>query len=337
MSALLNIGSGDAGVNLSGLWEKTKDAFLSFSLTDAFDILFLALTFFFIFRIFRGRKGGAVLTGISVCIVFWFVSATFNLDGVSFIFSKVFEIGVIALVIIFQPEIRDVLERIGSGTFTGVFAIGDQKKKQQAYYTAVDNICTAVTDLSRTKTGALIVLSRTTRLDDVIRTGVAINADTNSFLLRNLFFNKAPLHDGAVVIDEGRVVAAGCLLPLTRRQDIDGDLGTRHRAAVGMSEISDAIIIVVSEETGVISVASDCTLTRNYTPDSLRTLLLKSWLRDKSDSAEGVAASRKNRFKLYLSILSSVICAVLFWLYVTISVDNVKTVSEIIMAIRLIS
>ena len=273
MSALLNMISGDAGVNLSGLWEKTKGAFISFSLTDAFDILFLALTFFFIFRIFRGRKGGAVLTGISVCIVFWFISATFNLDGVSFIFSKVFEIGVIALVIIFQPEIRDVLERIGSGTFNGIFGMGDQKKKQQAYYTAVDNICTAVSDLSRTKTGALIVLSRTTRLDDVIHTGVAINADTNSFLLRNLFFNKAPLHDGAVVIDEGRVVAAGCLLPLTRRQDIDSDLGTRHRAAVGMSEISDAIIIVVSEETGVISVASDGVLKRGFSRKKLETYL----------------------------------------------------------------
>ena len=319
MSALLKIaGAGEVGSKLSGLWEKIKDAFMNFSPNDAFDILFLALTFFFVFRIFRGKKGGAVLTGIAVCIVFWFVSETFDLEGVSFIFSKLFEaeIGVIALIVIFHQEIREVFERIGSGTFNGLFSIGDQKKKQQLYYTAVDNICTAVTDLSRTKTGALIVLSRTTSLDDIVHTGVAINADTNSFLLRNLFFNKAPLHDGAVVIDEGRVVAAGCLLPLTRRQDIDSDLGTRHRAAVGMSEISDAIIIVVSEETGVISVAYDCSLTRNYTPDTLRTLLLKAWLRDKSDSIEGAVASRKRRIKMCLSMLSSVACAILFWLYI---------------------
>ena len=339
MSALLNTGSGNVGMNLSELWGKIKDAFISFSVVDAFDILFLALTFFFVFRIFRGKKGGAVLTGISVCIVFWFVSATFNLDGVSFIFSKVFEIGVIALIIIFQPEIRDVLERIGSGTFNGLFSIGDQKKKQQLYYSAVDNICAAVSDLSRTKTGALIVLTRTTSLEDIIHTGVAINADTNSFLLRNLFFNKAPLHDGAVVIDEGRVVAAGCLLPLTRRQDMDSDLGTRHRAAVGMSEISDSIIIVVSEETGIISVASDCTLTRNYTPDSLRTLLLKAWVRDKSERMDVDSASikRKKRFKMYFSMLSSIVCAILFWLYVKVSADNVQSAYDVIMALRLIS
>ena len=108
-----------------------------------------------------------------------------------------------------------------------------------------------------------------------MQTGITINANVNSFLLRNLFFNKAPLHDGAVIIDEARIAAAGCLLPLTRRMDVDGDLGTRHRAAIGMSESSDAIIIVVSEETGIISVAHDCELVRNHTPESLRKFLMK--------------------------------------------------------------
>lgn len=339
MNTLLDAAAGSVIMNLSGLWDKTKDAFMNFSPVDALDILFLAFTFFFIFRFFRGKKGGAVLIGISVCILFWFLATAFNLDGISFIFSKVFEIGVIALIIIFQPEIRDVLERIGSGTFNGLFAFGDQKKKQQVYYSAVDNICAAVSDLSRTKTGALIVLERTTSLDDILNTGVAINADTNSFLLRNLFFNKAPLHDGAVVIGEGRVIAAGCLLPLTRRQDIDSELGTRHRAAIGMSEISDAIIIVVSEETGVISVASDCTLTRNYTPDSLRTLLLKSWVRDKSErgAVETVEGRHKRVFKMYLSVFFSVVSAFLFWLYVKISPYNASAAYDVIMTLRLIS
>lgn len=339
MNGLLSAGMSNVGVNLSGLWIKIKDAFFNFSLVDALDILFLAFAFFFVFRFFRGKKGGAVLIGISVCLVFWFVSTTFNLNGVSFIFSKVFEIGAIALIIIFQPEIRDVLERIGTGPFNGFLSFGDQKKKQQIYYTAVDNICAAISDLSRTKTGALIVLERTTSLDDILSTGVAINADTNSFLLRNLFFNKAPLHDGAVVIGDGKVVAAGCLLPLTRRQDIDSDLGTRHRAAIGMSEISDAIIIVVSEETGVISVASDCTLTRNYTPDSLRTLLLKAWVRDKSDRVVGALGEGKRRkiFKFSLSMISSIVCALLFWLYVKISPYSVTAVYDVIMALKLIS
>lgn len=339
MNILLATGSGNVGVNLSGIWESIKNAFCNFSVSDAFDIFFLALTFFFVFRFFRGKKGGAVLIGISVCIVVWFVSTTFNLDGLSFIFSKVFEIGAIALIVIFQPEIRDVLERIGTGSFIGVFNFGDQKKKQQVYYTAVDNICSAVTDLSRTKTGALIVLTRTTSLDDVIQTGVKINADTNSFLLRNLFFNKAPLHDGAVVIDEGRVVSAGCLLPLTRRQDIDGDLGTRHRAAVGMSEISDAIIIVVSEETGVISIASDCALTRNYTPDSLRKYLLKAWVRDKSEhiARHPGEIKKRTRVSFYISVVMSLICAFVFWMYVKVSADSAFSLQETLLAVRLIS
>lgn len=256
----------------------------SFQWSDALDILFLSILFFCAFRFFKGKKGGTLLIGIVICLTVWIVASELDLKGTSFIFKQIFEIGAIALIIIFQPEIRDVLEKIGTGSISGIFNFGDQKKKQQIYYTAVDNICVAVGDLSRTKTGALIVLSRTTNLDDIVQTGITINADANAFLLRNLFFNKAPLHDGAVVIDEARVVAAGCLLPLTRRQDIDGDLGTRHRAAVGMSEISDAVIIVVSEETGIISVASDCNLTRNYTPDTLRSFLLKAWAREKSDS-----------------------------------------------------
>ena len=279
MYSLLELTSADLFSNIGA-------AFADFGWKDIIDILLLSVLFFGAFRFFRGKKGGTLLVGAVICLALWFISERVGLPGTSFIFSKVFDIGAIALImiIIFQPEIRDVLEKIGTGSISSIFNFGDQKKKQQSYYTAVDNICVAVGDLSRTKTGALIVLTRTTNLEEIIQTGVRINADANSFLLRNLFFNKAPLHDGAVVIDEARVMAAGCLLPLTRRQDIDGDLGTRHRAAIGLSETSDAVIIVVSEETGIISVASDCTLTRNYTPDTLRSFLLKAWAREKSDS-----------------------------------------------------
>ncbi len=282
MITLLDTGVSNTGMNLTDLWSSIKSAFIDFNIFDAIDILVLTFIFVFAFKFFRGKRGGALLFGIALCLVAGFVSSAFDLQGTSVIFSKIFDIGVLALVIIFQPEIRDVLERIGTSPLNGLMNFGDQKKKQLLYYKAVDAIYSAVSDLSRTKTGALLVLSRTTSLDDIIQTGIAINADTNSFLIRNLFFNKAPLHDGAVVIDDARIVAAGCLLPLTRRQDIDGDLGTRHRAALGMSEVSDAIIIVVSEETGIISVAFDCTLTRNYTPDALRHYLLESWIRDKS-------------------------------------------------------
>ena len=283
MNTLLETSVSNSGVDLSAFFGSIKSAFLNFTVFDAIDIIALSLLFFFAFRFFKGRKGGALLFGIAICVVIWLISSAFSLKGTSFIFSKIFEIGAIALIVIFQPEIRDALERLGTGPLSGILSFADQKKKQQLYYTAVENICSAVADLSRTKTGALIVISRTTSLEDIVSTGVLINADTTAFLLRNLFFDKAPLHDGAVVIDDGRIAAAGCLLPLTRRQDVDGNLGTRHRAAMGMSEISDAIIIVVSEETGIISVASDCTLTRNYTQDSLKHYLLKAWIKDRSD------------------------------------------------------
>ena len=273
-------GIGEAFANLLG---DIKTAFSNFTVVDAIDILVLTILFFFAFKFFRSRKAGALIIGVFICLVILLGAWAFGLEGTSAIFEGIFRIGALALIIIFQPEIRDLLERIGNGSLSSLMSLGEQKKKQQLYYKAVDNICIAVSDLSRSKTGALIVLSRTIDVDDVIATGIEINADTNSFLLRNIFFNKAPLHDGAVVIDNARIVAAGCLLPLTRRQDLDGDLGTRHRAAIGMSENSDAIIVVVSEETGIISIASDCTLTRNYTSDTLRSFLLKSWVRDKSE------------------------------------------------------
>jgi diadenylate cyclase len=187
--------------------------------------------------------------------------------------------GGLAFLILFQPEIRDTFEKIGTGALSGLAIFGDRKKKEAAYL-AIEQICIAVTDLSKTRTGALIVISQTTKIDDVVQTGIVINADVNSFLLRNLFFNKAPLHDGAVIIDDARIAAAGCLLPLTRRSDVDSDLGTRHRAAIGLSEISDAVIIVVSEETGIISVANDCALTRNFTPESLKSYLMQKMLRE---------------------------------------------------------
>ena len=282
MNFMLEASSGTL-LKLSDIFSSMKTAFSEFTIFDAIDILFLSVLFFLVFKFFRGKKGGALLIGIGLCICVWFVSVALGLDGTSLIFSKLFEIGAVALVVIFQPEIRDILEKIGSESISGIMNLGDQKQKQQVYYKAVDSICIAVGDLARTKTGALIVLSRTTNLDDIIATGISINADTNPFLLRNLFFNKAPLHDGAVVIDDARIVSAGCLLPLTRRQDLDGDLGTRHRAAIGMSEISDAIIIVVSEETGKISIALNGDLTRNLNPDTLKRALHKSLIQPKEE------------------------------------------------------
>lgn len=286
MNIILGTSSGNIKDAFVSFFAVVKNAFIDFKFTDAIDIILLATILFFAFRFFKSRKAGALLIGVVLIVLLTFVTYLFNLDATYFIFSSILEIGVLALIILFQPEIRDALEKVGSGSMNGIMSFGDQKKKRQMYSKAIDQICTAVADLSRTKTGALIIISRTTKLDEITETGIAINADVNSFLLRNIFFNKAPLHDGAVVIDEARIVAAGCLLPLTRRTDVDGDLGTRHRAAIGMSETSDAIAIVVSEETGIISIAYDCTLTRSYTVESLRSFLMKKILRESQDGTE---------------------------------------------------
>ena len=252
-----------------------RDCFANFQLADAFDILFLSIVLFFAFRFIKGKKAGVLLIGIVIFFSIMIAAYFFELQATHFVFSQIFRVGVIAIIIIFQPEIRDALEKVGAGSISGIMSFGDQKKKRLQYSAAIDNICSAVADLSNTKTGALIVFGRTTKLDEVIQTGITINAEVNSNLIRNLFFNKAPLHDGAIVIDDARIAAAACLLPLTRRTDIDSDLGTRHRAAIGMTETSDAIVIIVSEETGTISVAHECTLTRDYTSDTLRKFLMR--------------------------------------------------------------
>ena len=263
----------------SSFFDSAMNSFRNFGFLDALDILLLAALLYFLFRFVINRKSHTILIGIGISLIFYLVTIIFDLSGTNFILDSVFRMGGLAFLILFQPEIRDTFEKIGTGALSGLAIFGDRKKKEAAYL-AIEQICIAVTDLSKTRTGALIVISQTTKIDDVVQTGIVINADVNSFLLRNLFFNKAPLHDGAVIIDDARIAAAGCLLPLTRGSDVDSDLGTRHRAAIGLSEISDAVIIVVSEETGIISVANDCALTRNFTPESLKSYLMQKMLRE---------------------------------------------------------
>ena len=247
------------------------------SVYDIVDIICLTV-FFALFVVFARRKMiSSAILGMGIFYILFAIASLLPLPGTSLVASSILQIGTIAFVVLFHTEIRDLFEKVGSNPRLKLFKSGESSKFN---YQIIDNVCSAVRELSVTKTGALIVMARTTKLDDVTSTGVTINADVNSYLLRNLFYNKAPLHDGAIVIDEGRIVSAGCILPLTRRKDFDGDLGTRHKAAIGLCEISDAIIIVVSEETGTISVAMDYSLTRDYTPDTLRKFLVTNILQD---------------------------------------------------------
>lgn len=267
--------------NFEAIAENAKTVFAGFSWTDAVDIIILSFLFYFVLRFFRSRKAGTLIVGIFLCLVLYAVAIFFNLAGVQYILSGVFQIGALAIIIIFQPEIRDLLETIGSGSLKGIRNISDLARKKQAQYKAIDNICKAVHVMSKEKTGALIVVGRTTQLEDVVHTGIEINADVSDYLIRNLFYDKAPLHDGAIVIEGNRIKAAACILPLPRHTYVHNELGTRHRAAVGLSEVSDAVIIIVSEETGVISVAKESELKRNFTEDSLRKFLVKELVGNK--------------------------------------------------------
>ena len=269
MNAFLNIQSFD----ISGLISNIKNVFLGFTVKSAIEIFIITICLFLVVSFLKGRKGGALIVGALICIAMLGISKLLQFNALYMIFNTIISSGAIVILIIFQPEIRDGLERIGNGSINGILNFSDRRKKKQLYNTIIDNICSAVGELSKEQTGALIVIERTTSLSEVIASGIKINSDVNSMLLRNLFYNKAPLHDGAVVISDGRIAAAGCFLPLTQKPGFDPNLGTRHRAAMGTAEVSDAIVVIVSEETGQISVAYDCSFTRGYDEKSLKEFL----------------------------------------------------------------
>ncbi len=233
------------------------------------DILLLSFILYIAVRFLWDRRAGKLLIGLSIWLVALFASRLLRFYAVGSILELVAEAGIVVLVLIFQPEIRDALEKLGGEPLKN-FKNLSADARNEATVEGINAICEAATDMARTKTGALIVIERSTKLGDIIRSGVDVDSKLTPYILRSVFFPNSPLHDGAVVIRNMRVCAAGCLLPLTRRQDVDPNLGTRHRAALGMSESCDAVIIVVSEETGTISVAYNRTLTRDYTSQTLK-------------------------------------------------------------------
>ena len=240
------------------------------SVLDVIDILLLTLILYFIYRFVRERRAGKLLLGVACVLVLSLLSDALDMPATRFIFGDFRQIGVIAILILFQPELRSVLEKVGGTPLSGIRNITADTKDSFSRSAEIDAICTAASELARDKTGALIVIERSTKLGEYIKSGVIVDAAMSPHMLRNLFFNKAPLHDGAVIVRAGRICAAGCFLPLSTKEDINKDLGTRHRAAIGMSECSDAIVIVVSEETGVISLSVDGNLERNFNYNSLK-------------------------------------------------------------------
>lgn len=244
-------------------------------LLDALDILLLAVILFFLYCFIRDRRAGKLLIGLGCVLVLSLLGEALDMHAIRFLLGDFRQIGVLAILILFQPELRSALEKVGATPLSGIRNFTSEFRDLAALNADIDTICSAASDLSREKVGALIVLERTTKLGEYIKSGVMVDAALSAHILRNIFFNKAPLHDGAVIVRSGRVHAAGCFLPLSTKEDINKDLGTRHRAAIGLTEISDAIVIVVSEETGLISLSVNGSLERNYNYNSLKQALNK--------------------------------------------------------------
>lgn len=245
---------------------------------------------FFIYKIVRDNRAGKLILGLVMLLFISILSGLFDMRAVNFILQDFTQLGIIVILILFQPELRSALEKVGETPMTGIKTIVSDTNNLASINESIDAICTAVSDLARDKTGALIVIERSTKLGDYIKSGVLVDAAISPHILKNLFFDKAPLHDGAVIIRDRRVCAAGCFLPLSTKNDINKDLGTRHRAAIGLTEISDAVVIVVSEETGMISVSKEGNLERNFSYSSLKQelnkLLVTEHAKDKSEKSD---------------------------------------------------
>lgn len=274
----------------SYIWNIIRDM----NVIDVIDIAIVAILFYYIYKFIRERRAGKLAAGILILLLVLTLSNLLNMHAMQFILHNVFQVGIIAIIIVFQPELRSALEKMGSEPLRGLRSIGEQKSGEKAQTMAmISEVTEAVCDMSLDKTGALIVIERATKLGDIIKSGTIINANPTAFLIRNIFFNKAPLHDGAMIIRDDRLYAAGCFLPLSTNNDIIRDLGTRHRAAIGMSENSDAVVVVVSEETGTISVAVEGQLKRNFSYNSLKAELTGLLLQEQDQP--GKAPAKKAR------------------------------------------
>ena len=272
-------------INLGMNWENFyKDNIISYIkslqenpfelVTLILDIAFVVFLLYCFFKVVKGSRAWQLIKGIVLLVVATWVSGLLNFKILNWILTGIMNLGVIAIIVIFQPELRRALEQLGTNKLTKFFGIDKDvsiKTKEDIYKVVI-----AATELSKSKTGALIVLERDIKIQDIISTGIPMNAEVSPQLLVNIFEPKTPLHDGAVVIAGNKIAAAACVLPLADDKDIAKELGTRHRAAIGVSKESDSIVVVVSEETGKISVAKDGTLIADVREDVLKKILISN-------------------------------------------------------------
>lgn len=254
---------------------------LSLQITDILDIAIMVFLLYKVLTLVQSTKAASLLKGLFVFLGLLALSYVCQLHSIYYLMSRMMDMGILALVILFQPEIRRILEQMGSKRFIAFFT---HTEAGNVLEQTIGQTVLACTEMSQSRTGALIVFEREILLDDMVRSGTVLDASVSSELLKNIFFVKAPMHDGAVIVRNGRVLGAGCMLPLSKNVNLSRDLGMRHRAGIGMSENSDAVVVIVSEETGSISVAIGGMLKRHLKPETLENLL-RNELLPQDDSA----------------------------------------------------
>ena len=262
------------------LLQEFKGKVVLFGISDVVDIAIMAFLIYKVIMLMRRTNSGAVAKGVLLLLFALGVSTFFHLNTVSYLLQQLMVWGVVALVVIFQPEIRRFLEQMGRTSLGKVFTPEEARNELDS---AITQTVDAYTSLSKSKTGALMVFERKNMLDDAIKTGTALDCTVNAELLKNIFWNKAPLHDCAVSVRAGRIVGAGCMLPMSGNVNLSRELGMRHRAGIGASEHTDAVVAIVSEETGSISVAVGGMLKRHLAPETLDRLLRNELKPDEDD------------------------------------------------------
>ena len=284
--------------NFSEFFEQIQRAILSFRFGDLLDVVLVAFVIYSAIKLIRDTRAIQLAKGVVLLVLAYFLVSLFNMETSKYILSLVFGNLLTILVIIFSPEIRHALESVGRSSVSNInilnFKNRDETEEQENIKNSINAVCKACGEMSDKKIGSLIVFEKETKLGEISKTGTMVDAIVTSEMIGNIFFPKAPMHDGAVIIKEGRVVAAGCILPLTGNKEISSDLGTRHRAAIGMSENSDAVVVVVSEETGAISIARRGRLNRGISDGDLREILSKELLKNNTRENRRIIRKRGN-------------------------------------------
>lgn len=254
------------------LLENIGNYLLLIRISDILDIAIIAFLVYNLLRMVKSTRAENILKGVvAFLLVLWLVDIL-QLNAISYLMRNLVQVGILSIIVLFQPEIRQILERLGSKNLR-LMRVFRSEEEITEVEKAIDQTVMACSEMSRTRTGVLMVFERNINLDDIVRTGTELDCEVVCELLKNIFFVKAPMHDGAVIVRHGRIVGGGCMLPLSKNVNLSRDLGMRHRAGIGMSENSDAVVVIVSEETGSISVAIGGMLKRHLMPETLGKLL----------------------------------------------------------------